>query len=192
MIEQWFSTPIYFYHNEDDTVLEEIKKCISQVKLDTNPTWAEGLHTTFNNQGNDIIFYELYRLKDLIENHTTIYAKECGYDYKPVISSSWFNFNEHNHFQFSHNHIGDKNVISGIYYVETTGSDGDTVFENPNQFINAETFPCNKSFETVSYQPEINKLLLFPSWLKHRVNPNLNNSTRITISFNIQWSEMYE
>lgn len=192
MIEQWFSTPIYFYQNTNNTVISEINNSLDQIKTDLNSTWSEGLSTTFNKQSNDIILYELNSLKALIEEHSEIYATECGYDYKPIISSSWFNFSRKNNFQYSHNHVDKKTVISGIFYVQTLGNDGDTVFENPNQFIHADTFPCNSSFETVSYRPETNKLLLFPSWLKHKVEPNFTDNIRITISFNMQWSELYE
>ena len=35
-----------------------------------------------------------------------------------------------------------------------------------------------------SFEIEENVLLLFPSWLKHYVNPNLSNEDRISLSFN--------
>ena len=34
-------------------------------------------------------------------------------------------------------------------------------------------------------EPLKNTLLLFPSWLKHRVEPNLSKKNRICISFNL-------
>ena len=35
-------------------------------------------------------------------------------------------------------------------------------------------------------EPSANDLLIFPSWLKHRVSPNLTKKNRICISFNIR------
>ena len=34
-----------------------------------------------------------------------------------------------------------------------------------------------------SEQPEKGKLVLFPSWLEHYVEPNLTNENRISLSF---------
>ena len=34
-------------------------------------------------------------------------------------------------------------------------------------------------------KPIANQLLMFPGWLKHRVEPNLGKENRISISFNL-------
>jgi uncharacterized protein (TIGR02466 family) len=41
----------------------------------------------------------------------------------------------------------------------------------------------NSSVHTIP--PEVGKLIIFPSWLDHGVNPNLSDTDRISMSFNI-------
>ena len=40
--------------------------------------------------------------------------------------------------------------------------------------------------EIVRITPKSNMLLIFPSWLDHKVEINLKNSSRISFSFNIK------
>ena len=38
----------------------------------------------------------------------------------------------------------------------------------------------------ISVEPELGKLIIFPSWLVHYVQNNLDDSDRISIAFNIE------
>jgi uncharacterized protein (TIGR02466 family) len=195
MIENWFSTPIYFVYADKDfeSIQQEISNKINAIEDQSCNTWAEKINTTFDDDKNDIYFFQLKHLQKFIIEHVNLYAEHCGYNgYTPVISKSWTNFNNPNDFQFSHSHDNDKAIISGTYYYKTNQNDGDIVFETPNILMEAKKFPSRSSFDTVQYSPEIGKLLLFPSWLKHKVQPNQTQDTRISISFNIEWSKLYE
>ena len=49
-------------------------------------------------------------------------------------------------------------------------------------------FGENQGFrsDTLKFKPEVGKLLVFPSWLKHGVEPNEKATTdRISIAFNV-------
>ena len=94
-----------------------------------------------------------------------------------------------NHFQFEHDHTGpfSNNVLSGIYYYKTNGSDGDLVFMSPNPFQLSGISSFGDS--EVRFKPEEGKLLLFPPWLRHRVEINKTEHIRISIAFNLKLLE---
>ena len=81
--------------------------------------------------------------------------------------------------------------FSGTYYLKgvESGAEGNIVFKNP---VNIDYhMPSTKTVEqftnitsgSYSEQPEKGKLVLFPSWLEHYVEPNLTNENRISLSF---------
>ena len=41
------------------------------------------------------------------------------------------------------------------------------------------------TYQKVTYEPTPGRLLLFPAWLPHGVEPNLSDADRVVISFNI-------
>ena len=105
------------------------------------------------------------------------------------ISNLWFNINRHKDYNDAHNHPNC--VFSGVYYVHIPKESGNTVFEHP--LIDVMSFAnYNISFKKWnSYNSSVvwkrakeNLLFIFPSWLKHRVEPNLSDGDRISISFN--------
>lgn len=106
------------------------------------------------------------------------------------IISMWANINKYKDSNHLHHHSG--SVISGVFYLKTNKDCGSIVFKHPSEIINfcwkrddyKEYNQTNGFF--YEFQPEDNALLLFPSWLNHYVNPNLNKEVdRVSISFNI-------
>ena len=53
--------------------------------------------------------------------------------------------------------------------------------------INSEIIDKFNGFNStvMSVTPEVGKLIIFPSWLVHYVEPNLDDSDRISMAFNI-------
>ena len=47
------------------------------------------------------------------------------------------------------------------------------------------TYTFMLTAENVEVTPKPNMLLIFPSWLEHKVEANLKNDFRISVSFNI-------
>ena len=102
-----------------------------------------------------------------------------------------------------HNHPG--SAISGVYYVKAPSSAGEIVFPHPavdelgfyyNSFqalpgdVNASEEYNQYNTSTVKAPAIENTLYLFPSWLKHYVESNMNKTEeRISISFNISPSK---
>jgi uncharacterized protein (TIGR02466 family) len=103
----------------------------------------------------------------------------------------WFNLDVNNTSGISHCHYG--SLLSGVFYITVPQGSGEIVFERPD--AQEHYFKVGNTANPYTYQyypipPKENKLLLFPSFIKHRVNlhqfndPNLE---RISISFDYQY-----
>jgi uncharacterized protein (TIGR02466 family) len=107
------------------------------------------------------------------------------------VGNIWLNINGHRHCNMSHSHpMAD---ISGSYYVKTPKNSGELIFQHPvidvlnYYYFEKEMELNNWNSRTWSFQPKENTLYLFPSWLKHVVTPNENETEeRISIAFNLQ------
>ncbi|MDB4335712.1 2OG-Fe(II) oxygenase family protein [bacterium] len=141
-------------------------------------------------QSNDIskinssVFKEFFeQLKKEIsrfENHT-----KCP---KTSDSYTWININGKKDYNVAHAHP--KGIISGVFYVKVPENSGEIILQHPGLQV-LESYWSSYYDEytkynsaTWSFAPKENKLLLFPSWLLHSVEPNLSDEKRISISFN--------
>ena len=97
----------------------------------------------------------------------------------------WFNINKLGSFNRPHYHP--QAVISGVYYISIPKNSGQIYFEQLND-VNKVYGEVNNFNEYNSgvwgYHPKENLCLLFPSYLRHYVEPNLNKKDRISMSFN--------
>ena len=107
------------------------------------------------------------------------------------LSSLWANVHTK---QSQHDlHMHSNSFVSGVYYVkvpDTRSDEGDIVFADPRDvreiFMTDHTDPNDKKVTRMyQYKPKNGLLLLFPSWLKHKVIPfSLDDDYRISVSFN--------
>lgn len=102
----------------------------------------------------------------------------------------WINVNKQGDFNMLHSHPGC--FLSAVYYVKVPSSmkGGEIYFRDPRG-------PAVAMYETpdidlpwvgtglgVPFSPTTGHLLLFPSWLEHRVESFQGNGERISIAFN--------
>jgi len=104
------------------------------------------------------------------------------------LDNIWININRYKDFNIPHVHSFSK--LSGVFYVKIPNNSGKLSFINDfpiENFINPlNIIEYNQYTSSAwSFEPEENMLYLFPSWLKHYVNPNLSKQERISISFNL-------
>ena len=108
-------------------------------------------------------------------------------EYEPVIHVAWININRKHQFMRHHNHI--KSVFSGVYYIKVPKNSGDLEFNSPvadhkyvidSQWIKEFNFFNSNTWKVPA---EEGKLVIFPSWLVHFVQPNLSDEDRISLSF---------
>ena len=85
------------------------------------------------------------------------------------------------------------NFLSGVYYVQTPPGAGSICFQDPRdqRDIIQPRFEETNQFNIVIQQVavEAGTLVIFPSWLKHSVPPNPSKGERISISFNVMFSD---
>jgi len=99
----------------------------------------------------------------------------------------WYNVNGLGSFNRPHVHPG--GVVSGVYYISIPKNSGSIVFMNNNLkdfndfYGSANNYNQYNSANWI-IEPEENKCVLFPSYLTHYVEPNLNKKERVSISFN--------
>ena len=129
-------------------------------------------------------------VEEITKNFNT-YMDNISLDYpKFQIGNMWANINGYKDYNLAHTH-GDS-VVSGVYYIKVPSNSGDIFFVNPfSDPISVNWKDCVKIFtEHNSSNFRIRSiehyLILFPSFLQHGVESNLNKKeSRVSISFNI-------
>ena len=122
---------------------------------------------------------------------------DLGYhsDWRPDIINMWANVSPRYAFNRSHIHAG--SLWSGVYYVQAPAGAGRIVFSEPRAQVRM-TGPVYErpsherpeSWDEVYFKPLEGRIILFPSWLLHEVEPNMSDiggksGERISVSFNI-------
>lgn len=107
-------------------------------------------------------------------------AEDLKIDKKFKIIHSWGNKSEKG--QSHHGHAHPYSVISGTYYLTTSKEGGETWFQYPATKW-AQLFLSYDQYLYKVVRPEAGKLILFPSNIYHGVDPNKDEATRYTISF---------
>lgn len=140
-------------------------------------------------QSNDLD-HNLSELKEILNKIQSKLDALCNeFNLKNVIIDNvWLNLNRTNSFNTTHNHP--YSVFSGVFYIKSTGHSGNLVLKNPNELleyhIDKKYIDKQNGFNSSNWtiEPESGKLVIFPSWLNHEVEPNLSNNDRISLSFN--------
>lgn len=106
---------------------------------------------------------------------------------KFFITNSWCVKHEKNDVAELHNH--DNSILSGVYYFQTPKNSGDIIFHRSTAtnsvFTKTLTIPTNINLNEYKMKAEEGTLLLFPSHLLHKTEPNLSNKNRYCLAFNV-------
>jgi len=132
----------------------------------------------------------LKELKEHIENQIKHLHHQLGFkkSTRLYVNNGWCNFNDYQQYNTAHSHPN--SILSGVLYFQTPPKCGSVVFLNPIQLLNhawetdsAETYtPHNSTIWNVPVKAGM--MVVFPSWLLHRVEASKSYSSRISISFN--------
>jgi uncharacterized protein (TIGR02466 family) len=115
-----------------------------------------------------------------------------AFDFNPamrqVITEAWININGKGHFNYTHDHPG--SLFSAVYYVKGGADKGELELKTP---ITAHTYTISSEMvggfnaftgHAMVIPPVTGDLVIFPSWLQHRVNMSRSDEDRISIAFN--------
>ena len=132
--------------------------------------------------------------RNILENYSEmkelffVVAKDClkqlGYDQKIKITTSWLTAVEPKiNPQRAHRHTN--SWYSCVYYFQNLCSD--LVFSNYN-LRDIEVSPIKVTIHNNNewgISPRKNQLIMFPSYLYHKISENTSNETRHSLAFNI-------
>ena len=187
----FFSTPVWINEiNNSENINTELKNYIYKEK-EKNPEGAK--KSNVNGWHSDEFDLKNENLKNFISEiskNIESAIKDMNWDLETQIAkitSMWSIINNKDAFNEKHHH--GNSALSAAYYVKAEQNAGNIVFYDPRQ-ANVFHHPTSKQVNGVNAQvqsvtPKAGTLVLFPSYLEHKVNPNLSNDERIVISFNV-------
>mgnify|MGYP003152945830 CR=1 FL=1 len=180
-----FPTPVYIAKRDSDLIPRE-KKEIEKI-IQEGMTRNEGNASSDNTY---IFNGKLKKLKQFCNQQIKIYVEQVINPKEELdfyITQSWLNITKPG--EFHHGHFHTNSIISGVFYISTE-EDDNIAFADPNtqvkDFIVVGMREYNTWNSTNWFVPAItNELILFPSYLNHKVESNEKATTdRISISFN--------
>jgi len=184
-IQGIFPTPVYVVKRDSNLTHKEETEIRKIVKEGMNKSWGN----SYTN--NSYIFNDkLKNIKQFCEQQIKVYVKEVLNPKEELdfyITQSWLNITKPGEFHHEHSH--QNSIISGVFYISTEEDDKITFCEanaKLKEFISFEKEEFNIWNSTSLFFPvNNNELVLFPSWLNHKVDRNEKATTnRISLSFN--------
>jgi uncharacterized protein (TIGR02466 family) len=183
--EQFFPTIIYGHDTKLDNnfLANEIVNWSKQNK-GVQKTNVNGWHSETN-------MHELPQFKPLVDELFKMQHqifKEEWLDREPRLGNMWANIN----YQGGYNrpHIHPNSLFSGVYYVHAQPNSGKLVCNDPRPGIQT-IMPVRKPGQPPKHlwrethlDPKPGRIIMFPAWLWHCVEPNQSNDIRISVSFN--------
>jgi uncharacterized protein (TIGR02466 family) len=183
----WFPTPIWecpvtgIDNREILSYCLEVRDKKEGVQISNRGGWHSKeliypLPQNLTNLFNDLVVF----VNDVCARHTGMDNLELG--------NFWININGKGDFNMPHDH--QRSILSGVYYVSVPNDNmGDLVLHRGD---NAEFFLTSQidRQDTMATTREVHKpakeslFYLFPSWVKHHVEPNLSDNERVSIAFN--------
>jgi uncharacterized protein (TIGR02466 family) len=181
----WFQIPIYHHYSPQEVVeiQKEVGEVLPRYRSLLGQAWDDTALSSFaHRSGEDGFLGDTPLLKTYITSQVETYLKEVKASATDVrLISSWINVCPNGGYQHFHNHP--QSDVSGVYYYQTTGKDGLTVFRSDSSSLRNTYW---LEYRDVKYQPKEGMLVLFPSFLEHKVTVNETNSERISVAFNIR------
>tara|TARA_B100000212_G_scaffold340759_1_gene322177 strand:+ start:2609 stop:3193 length:585 start_codon:yes stop_codon:yes gene_type:complete len=162
------------------TFLEQEKKDPSPVKYSANGYTSYGVNSDVLNMP------QLGGLKSFLDTVIDKCHEESKLNGKPKLESSWFSINRKFTYHEEHHHM--PSVWSGVYYVQADQDHPGLTLVNTNQKTHWPRTGVTQLTESNS--PEVTcvattgTVIIFPSYLLHKVNQQMVDKERITVAFN--------
>ena len=183
--EQFFPTTIYGKDTQlDNNTLANHIINWSKQDQGVKKTNMNGWHST-----TDMHTKQEYSqlVSELCKMQEEIYQEEW-LDRRPKLGNMWANINYSG--GYNRPHIHPNCLFSGVYYVKGNKESGELVVNDPRPGIQT-MMPTRKPgqppkhlWREVHLETVEGRIIMFPSWLWHSVEPNESNDIRISVSFN--------
>ena len=127
-IPYWINTASEEVYNE---IQEELLSCFNRKKFSQVEGWSSDTHELNENPFEGNVLEECPKFLDFLDTNLMSYLDEIKVISRReyVITQSWFTKTKHR--KFAHLHDHGASDLSGVYYVQTNGEDGNLVFEDP-------------------------------------------------------------
>ena len=185
IIEKFFPTIVYGkdVQLDNNQLTQDIVNWSNQDK-GVSKTNYKGWHSTTDMHTKpeyQQLVTELLRMqKEIYDNeHIDRYAR---------LGNMWANINPTD--GMNQPHIHPNSLFSGVYYVKSQPNAGRLKIYDPRpgvQFIMPTRKPGNPGkdmWRDANIEPVVGRIIMFPAWLWHAVEPNKSNDIRISVSFN--------
>ena len=128
-------------------------------------------------------------IKELFQMQNEIIQEEyLNEEREPLIGNMWANINPPG--GYNQAHIHPNSLFSGAYYVKAPPNSGRLELMDPRPGVQQSMPPRKKVklprelWRETYYDAVPGRIIMFPSWLWHKVEPNKSNDIRISVSFN--------
>jgi len=183
--EQFFPTNIYGKDVKLDNQLFE-KEIVEWSKRDpgVKKTNRNGWHST-TEMHKIPVFQPLVNELFIMMNDIW---KEEWLDREPVLGNMWANINYPG--GYNRPHVHPNCLFSGVYWVKGNKDSGTLAINDPRPGIQTMMpaikpgKPPKHLWREAHLEPVPGRLIMFPAWLWHCVEPNKTNDIRISVSFN--------
>jgi len=192
--ELYFPTPVYV----QDVGTPELNAHLEQNIVNWAKTDKGLVRTNMNGWHSQTNMHEKPEYKALVDllfsAQAHIYKEEL-LDNEPHLGNMWANINPSGGFNRPHTHPN--SLWSGVYYVKAPKNSGHLKIEDPkpSSLISRprrkEGQLPNYLWNEVHFEPIAGRLIMFPAWLNHCVDPNQSNDIRISVSFNFLQKGMF-
>jgi uncharacterized protein (TIGR02466 family) len=176
-----FSVPVYVADVEDDERIA-IESEISNLDVEFLSGEDYGLESDAlltNISKNLLSSVSVEKLKSVFLKHLDQYLTDVNSEATDVqVIASWLTKTHKGQSIEPHSHV-DKD-ISGVYYINTNGDDGDLILYSPNPAANTTRFI--NSGNMLSIKPKAGQIVFFPSWLLHSTTKNRTDNERISLA----------
>jgi uncharacterized protein (TIGR02466 family) len=191
-IRNFFPTPVYIHQANNEEMSTRLNNLQSDLEQRDTLFNSESYQNGYTSYFTNCNLQSLEETRDLclyIIHNCRIYMKELGYedDIGIGITSLWVSRQSKGAEHHLHNHR--MSFISGTYYSQAEEDSARLMFQSPLEHLKMN-WPVsdvdsilNRDDEFIA--PRTNTILLFPSFLNHKVEKHLSQSDRIAWSFNI-------
>jgi len=194
MIQPLWATPIYqnqAKNKEFDEIQEELKTVTSKLKFNEAQGWGPYAHDLSENpfESNFLIDNKCIKTVEFIHRCLMEYLMFINSKEPPkyIINSAWIT--RTNKGKFAHPHSHGFSDVSGVYYINTNGKDGNLMFDNIHDAFGGN-FIYNAIGGKVPAPLDNGIILMWPSNLRHETQENTTDNERLSLSFNINFNRM--
>ena len=187
-----FPLPLFMNKATGETfnnINDELTNVADNIDFSHREGWDSNTHMLTPNafERNILVDYDCKNfikfLEECIYDFVYPILKHDGFDY--CMSACWMTKTLKNQYAKEHHH-GTAD-ISGVYYVDTTGDDGNLFFDNIHS--SACSNPLISKINAKEIMPLENGLIMmWPGYLKHGTFSNKTDHARISLSFNLTLS----